>query len=760
MGILLSATLLVACGGGGGGGDNPKVDPPLESTITVVPSLGAMSDATVNIYKSDGITLLGTGNLGSTGQATIVVNGYSGPVIIEIAGNASAKYYDSAAGALVDFPAGTSIHAIAPVSSGTFAVTMLTELAYQEAVASNDIPLNAATVTLLNTIIQSWFIPEIDNLLTVPTLFDSSTTVGSFGNDAAGKYAIRLAALAQLGDAQTAPMLAVMIALIEDIKDGVVDGKNGTLTVNAPYSDFWVQLATQLSAMADNYGTPDLKTTVASYPPIAIANTTTQSLTVGTAMSSFTPLIAIGGVPPYTFSYTGTLPSGLSFSTSTGAVTGIPDASYATAGLVFSVQGANSAVASTTSTVSFTVYAAPPPPSPGSLDVSFNSNGIVLTDIDTFGDSANAVAIQTDGKIVAVGTAFTTATLGYDFALVRYNEDGSLDTNFGTGGKVTTDLGGSLDSANAMAIQSDGKIIAAGRNYDSTGAGGLALVRYNTNGTLDTTFGTGGKVTTNLGTGDFALAVSLQSDDKIIVASSSYIGFGLARYNTDGGLDTTFGTNGRVDTAIYTTVPGYNSLSNIAIQADDKIVAIGTANPTYDFALARYTVDGSLDTTFGTGGKVTTDIGGLDFGHAVTIQKDGKIVAAGQGAASGAAVTRYNEDGSLDMAFGTNGIVTTYTTGSVENPSVVLIQGDGKIVTVGTGLIGGSSGIFSLARYNTDGTLDTSFDVDGKLTTVVGVGQNTLAYAAALQNDISGNTVKIIAAGTASGDFALVRYLP
>ena len=112
------------------------------------------------------------------------------------------------------------------------------------------------------------------------------------------------------------------------------------------------------------------------------------------------------------------------------------------------------------------------------------------------------------------------------------------------------------------------------------------------------------------------------------------------------------------------------------------------------------------------------------------------------------------------MAFGTNGIVTTYTTGSVENPSVVLIQGDGKIVTVGTGLIGGSSGIFSLARYNTDGTLDTSFDVDGKLTTVVGVGQNTLAYAAALQNDISGNTVKIIAAGTASGDFALVRYLP
>ena len=360
VGFLLTATILVACSDGGGGGDNynSKVDPPLESSITVVPSLGMITDATVNIYKSDGTSLIDSGNLGSDGQFTITITGYSGPIIIEVAGNADAKYYDEALGSWIDYPSGTSIHAMAPTSSGSFAVTMLTELAFQNAVINSNFPISAATVIQLNEYIRSWLIPEINNLLATPMLFDSNITQGSMENEVAGRYALRLAGLANLGSMQPAPTLAVLLALIEDTKDGVIDGKNGLLTVDAPYSDFWVQMSTLLSALASSYGTPDLITAVASYPRVpiaAIANNAAQNLTVGTPMPSLTPLNVSGGATPYTFSYTGTLPTGLSFVTSTGVVSGTPTAAYATANVVFSVKDANNVVASTTSTVSFTV---------------------------------------------------------------------------------------------------------------------------------------------------------------------------------------------------------------------------------------------------------------------------------------------------------------------------------------------------------------------------------------------------------------------
>ena len=524
----------------------------------------------------------------------------------------------------------------------------------------------------------------------------------------------------------------------------------GTPTAIYATADVVFSVEDANNVVASTTSTVSFTVGAASSTISATANTTAQSLTVGTPMASFSPLLPSGGTTPYTYYYTGILPAGLSFSTSTGAVTGTPNAIYASADVVFSVRDANNVVASTTSTVSFTVVAA----AAGSLDTTFNSTGKVLTDIDTFGDGASAVAIQSDGKIVAAGSSFTSGTLGYDFALVRYNVDGSLDNSFGTSGKVTTDFGGSLDGAYDLAIQADGKIIAAGRNYDSTGSGGLAMARYNADGTLDTDFGTGGIVTTNLGTNDFAIAIALQTDGKIIVGSTSYLGFALARYTAGGTLDTTFGTGGRVTTTIYAIV-GYDSLSDIAIQDDGKIVAVGKANPTYDFALVRYNTDGSLDTEFGVAGKVTTDFGGLDTGAAVAIQSDGKIVAAGAGGASGIALARYNDDGSLDASFGSNGKVITLTSGIIEGASAVCFQSDGKIVTAGTGLVAGSSGVFSLARYDIDGSLDTTFDTDGKLTTSVGIGPNTLAYDAAIQTD-----GKIVAAGTASGDFALVRYLP
>ncbi len=283
----------------------------------------------------------------------------------------------------------------------------------------------------------------------------------------------------------------------------------------------------------------------------------------------------------------------------------------------------------------------------GGLDTTFGSSGMVNTKFSAgLIDIANAVAIDTEGKIVVTGVS--TVNGSEDFTLIRYNTDGSLDTSFGTGGNVTTDFGtGNTDSANAIASQSDGKIVAAGSSF-ANGLGDFALARYNTDGSLDTSFGTGGKVLTNFidgGSNDEANAVSIQTDGKIIVAgfSNANVGgflvagdFALARYNTDGSLDTSFG---KVVTVFSGN--GSNDVANaVVIQADGKIVAAGSSpvNDSDEFALARYNTDGSLDTSFGTGGKVLTDFGGSatsDVIKAVATQTDGKIVVAGSSGSFG-----------------------------------------------------------------------------------------------------------------------------
>ena len=242
---------------------------------------------------------------------------------------------------------------------------------------------------------------------------------------------------------------------------------------------------------------------------------------------------------------------------------------------------------------------------------------------------AFALAIQSDGKIVAAGKSSNGST--HDFALVRYNTNGSLDTSFGTGGIVTT-LVGISGGAYALGLQSDGKIVAAGSssngsNYD------FALVRYNADGSLDTSFGTGGIVTTTVGSSDdYASTLGIQSDGKIVAAGYSYNGsnydFALVRYNTNGSFDTSFGTGGIVTTPVGSSDDYARTLG---IQSDGKIVAAGYSSngSTYDFALVRYNTNGSLDTTFGTGGIVTTPVGSSGIAYALGLQSDGKIVAAG-----------------------------------------------------------------------------------------------------------------------------------
>ena len=350
--------------------------------------------------------------------------------------------------------------------------------------------------------------------------------------------------------------------------------------------------------------------------------------------------------------------------------------------------------------VNLPLFAAPASAAPGDLDPTFGTGGIVITRIFRY-ETASAMAIQSDGKVVVVGYS-TDDEEGCceKFTLRRYTPSGALDTTFGSGGQVTTSIGAGADVAYAVAIQSDGKIVVAGSRPSANRGSNFALVRYRPTGALDTTFGSRGKVTTDFGiSDDVAYAIVIQPDGKIAVGGYRQVGsnfdFALARYGPSGALDPTFGSGGKVITPIGT---GFDAAHALAIQPDGKIVAGGAG--AYDFAMARYTPTGALDPTFGSGGKVTTDIspfGGVAVGMA--LQPDGKIVLAGRAftvsVVEGFALARYAPKGELDPTFGSGGTVTTSSpTGGSSGARGVAIQSDGKIVAAGSGGDG-----FMVARY-------------------------------------------------------------
>jgi uncharacterized delta-60 repeat protein len=373
--------------------------------------------------------------------------------------------------------------------------------------------------------------------------------------------------------------------------------------------------------------------------------------------------------------------------------------------------------------------------SDGSLDTSFDTDGKVTTDIST-SDQGYAVAIQSDDKIVVAGY-----NANADFAVARYNSDGSLDTatfnptgGFGgppnSPGMVTTAVG-TYDYGHAVTIQVVGaeeKIVVAG--YISATDDDFGVIRYNSNGSLDTTFnpggalppGTAGAVTTDFGgADDKAWAVTIQpADNKIVAAGNSGNDFAVARYNVDGSPDTSFDSDGKLTTD-FGTSGDYGKA--VAIQYDGKIVVAGyDAN---DFAVIRYNSNGSLDTSFGSDGMATTDLGsGADRAWGVALQSDGRIVAAGY-SNNDFAVARYNSNGSLDTSFGTGGKVITDIDGSIDNGNAVAVAGD-KIYVAGKAYVAASGNDdFAVVCYNSDGSLDTSFDTDGKVTTDFGTGGDT-----------------------------------
>ncbi len=383
-------------------------------------------------------------------------------------------------------------------------------------------------------------------------------------------------------------------------------------------------------------------------------------------------------------------------------------------------------------------------------------DGKVTTDVSGSYDYGFSVTVQADGKILVAGSSHNGGN--EDVALVRHNRDGSLDTSFNGTGKVTTAIGSGYDEGQSVTVQADGKILVAGFSDNGSNCD-FALVRYNADGSLDGDFGATGKVTTAIGTNDeYGFSVAVQANGQILVAGESNGDFALVRYNVDGTLDTTF--NGGVVTTNFGM--SYERSYSVTVQDNGKILIAGySGNVYYDFAVVRYNADGTLDTTFNGTGKVTTEVGtNNDFGNSVTVQADGKILVAG-GSHNGDnvdfALVRYNTDGSLDPAFGSGGKVTTAIGAGNDAPCSVTVQADGKILVAGYSR-NGTYNDFALVRYKADGSLDDTFNGTGKVTTAIGTG-NDAGYSITLQAD-----GKILVAGVSDNgsdtDFALVRYNP
>ncbi len=360
----------------------------------------------------------------------------------------------------------------------------------------------------------------------------------------------------------------------------------------------------------------------------------------------------------------------------------------------------------------------------GDLDPTFGSSGTLTTSFGaTRQDQGYAVAVQPDGKVVVAGDSYHGS--GYDIAVARYTELEDLDPSFGAGGKVLTPFPGTGASTRAVAIQDDGNIVVAGGT-----AGLFLLVRYTPDGALDPAFGAGGIVTTDFGgLGATAAALEIQTDGKIVVAGragqtingAAKNVFALARYETNGALDATFGTGGLVTTSFGVfTNPGEIARA-LAIQPDGKIVVAGytTLNDGLHLALARYQMNGALDPLF-FGGGVLDQPGKIigvargTWANAVAVQTDGKILVGGGNRDGQFLLARFNTIGAPDLSFGSLGMVTTVLSPGLTADEVfaLVLQSDDKILATGLSHTG-TDFDYGLARYETSGALDATFGTGG-----------------------------------------------
>lgn len=397
---------------------------------------------------------------------------------------------------------------------------------------------------------------------------------------------------------------------------------------------------------------------------------------------------------------------------------------------------------------------------PGDLDTTWGTSGRTSTTFGTGNERAYAMVLQSDGKSIVVGYSYNGSD--NDFAMARYTTAGALDTDFGTSGKVTTDVSGN-DVAYAVVIQSDGKIIVGGQSGPA-GNTKFSLVRYSSAGALDSTFGAGGTLTTDITSADdWVTALAIDSNSKIVAAGTSLslagnYKFAVVRYGTDGSLDTTFDGDGK--NAYEPVTESHNKAYAITILSNGKIILAGTSQSgTYQMSVMRITSAGSVDAAFGSSGYTLVDVSGSDdVTRSVKIDSSDNIVLGG-GNGSVMQVVRLTSAGALDTNFDSDGIQTIDVGTGADDGNALAIDGSGNIIVAGFAT--NTDKDFGLARLSSSGSLDATFGTSGKVSTDYSQGptNHNSIFAIALQSD-----GKIVAAGDydtgANADFAIFRYWP
>ena len=400
---------------------------------------------------------------------------------------------------------------------------------------------------------------------------------------------------------------------------------------------------------------------------------------------------------------------------------------------------------------------------PGSLDLGFGNNGVVITGEGY--NYCNAAALQADGKIIQAGSGAYGGAGG--FFLIRYLPDGSIDASFGHDGRVVTDFPDeSIDEIFSLAVQPDGRIIAGGYTIAGSTDVEVALARYMPDGRPDSSFGINGLMVNNRASDDYVKAIALQADGKILAAgTSSYTESFVFRYLPDGRPDESFGDKGQV----FTIFPVAMRINDIAVTPEGKIILGGTYNlfsQKQEFMLVQLLSDGSFDLEFGENGIATE---GFDNNmddvmlYKLTLQNDGKIVTAGtsglkNSVKSNMTIMRFHINGQRDNLFGQNGKVFSGFGNGIAEAKCVLIQPDDKIVAAGRFLdIGRNYSYFALIRLQPNGITDSSFANNGLQ--ITDIGYSSICNAAVLQTD-----AKIALAGHSyiaypqSNKFSLARY--
>ena len=363
----------------------------------------------------------------------------------------------------------------------------------------------------------------------------------------------------------------------------------------------------------------------------------------------------------------------------------------------------------------------------GSLDSSFGTGGKLLIPVGDYLDQAYSVIQQADGKLVLAG--YSNRVGDNDYSIVRLNADGTLDTDFGTGGKLLIAVSSLTDIAYDVIQQTDGKLVLVGNSNTYNGSDSdFSIIRLNADGTLDTSFGTGGKSIIPVGsTWDYARSVIQQSDGKLLVAGYSLLGVSnsfdmtVVRLHPNGLLDSSFSDPVfRIPGKVF--LPRFENDAALSViqQSDGKVVLAGynQNGSSYDFSAVRLNLDGSMDLGFGNGGKVTIPVGSAsDYAFSIIQQADGKLVIAGisnNGSNDDFSIVRLTTDGSLDTSFGIGGKSLIPVGTSTDYAHSVIQQADGKLVLAGYSYNGGNND-FSIIRLNPDGRLDTTFNATNTL---------------------------------------------